>query len=138
MWRACTKCHALYPETSRFCPHCAPRSAAWQRWFRGLVGAAGLSVLGAATGCCETSVVEYEGPDAGYPDAGVPDSGTFPDSGPLDAGLDDAGMQDAGTLLCFCPIFAAYGNFGPCDGEPVPADAGCNGTTEGPTCRTCP
>jgi hypothetical protein len=142
MWKACPKCHALCPESSRFCPNCAPRGAAWQRWFRSVVGAAGLSVLGAASGCCETPVVEYEGPDSGLPDSGLPDSG-FPDSGsPPDSGIPDAGfdggMQDAGVVLCFCPILASYGNFGPCAGDPVPADAGCNGTTEGPTCHTCP
>jgi hypothetical protein len=128
MWRACPKCHALCPASVRRCPNCAPGGAAWKRWLRGVVGAAGLSVLGVSAGCCETPVMEYEGPDAGLPDSGS--------DGGLDAGL-DAGLTDAGTVLCFCPILASYGNFGPCAGEPVNADPGCEGAGT-PTCHVCP
>jgi hypothetical protein len=147
VWIACPKCQALCPQGARFCPNCAPRGTAWQRWFRGLVGAAGLAVLGGASACCETSVLEVEqdggvwdagandgGPDAGL-DAGSMDAGL--DGGATDAGPMDAGLQDAGVVKCFCPIGADYGAFGPCEGDPADPDGGCPGGFD-PTCMICP
>ena len=141
MWKICLKCQGLYPEDSRSCPNCAPKGSSWRRWVRGAVGAAGISVLGATSACGVPAAAADASPDSGVPDSGIPDSGIpdagVPDSGIPDSGIPDAGTADGGTVKCVCAILAAYGNFGPCDGEPVAPDAGCPGG-EKPTCGTCP
>src|SRR5271165_6490887 len=98
MWRSCSKCRALIPAETPFCPNCAPRGAAFLRWFRGAVGAAGLGLLGGSSACCLNPSLESVGDagDAGQledaGDAGSADAGT-PDAG--DAGVADAGRPDA-------------------------------------------
>jgi len=148
MWKICLKCQGLYPEDARGCPNCAPKGSALRRWVRGAVGAAGISVLGATAACGATAPIVGASADAGVRDSGSADSGSAdsgsadsgspgsPDSGNPDSGVSDAGT-DGGVLKCVCPVLAAYGNFGPCDGEPVAPDAGCPGG-ETPMCSTCP